>query len=182
MPVWLNFANLFTLVRLALVPVIVRDIIAANHVHALVIFFVAALTDVIDGALARGPSGVTRFGAYLDPIADKCLLSGVFLALGAAEIVPLWFVAVVLGRDLFILTGAIAALGLTKVRQFPPTRSGKLSTFVQIVTAISWMVRDAWPTAVFVAISSAMLWVCATFTIASGLDYARRGVQLFRAR
>ncbi|HXA50950.1 MAG TPA: CDP-alcohol phosphatidyltransferase family protein [Candidatus Acidoferrum sp.] len=182
MPAWVNLANLFTFARLALTPFILRDIIDANHTRALILFFIAALTDVIDGALARGPSGATRFGAYFDPTADKCLMSGVFLALGAAEIVPWWFVAVVLGRDLFILAGALAALGLTKVRQFPPSRWGKLSTFVQIVTAISWMVRDAWPAPVFIAISSAMLWVCATFTVISGLDYARRGTQLFRAR
>jgi cardiolipin synthase len=182
MPAWVNLANLFTFARLALVPFIIRDIVDANHIRALTLFFVAAFTDVIDGALARGPSGATRFGVYFDPIADKCLLSGVFLALGAAEIVPWWFVAVVFGRDLFILAGALAALGLTKVRQFPPSRWGKLSTFVQIVTAISWMVRDAWPTSIFIAISSAILWVCATFTVISGLDYARRGIQLFRAR
>src|SRR5258708_5767131 len=172
MPAWVNLANLFTFARLALVPFILRDIVDANHTRALTLFFIAALTDVIDGALARGPSGATRFGAYFDPIADKCLMSGVFLALGAG----------VLGGDLFILAGAVAAVGLTKVRQFPPSRWGKLSTFVQIVTAISWMVRDAWPAPVFIAISSAMLWVCATFTVISGLDYARLGMQLFRKR
>ena len=182
MPAWLNLANLFTLARLALVPFVLRDIIAGRHERALVLFFVAALTDVIDGALARGRSGKTPFGAYLDPIADKCLMSGVFLALGAAGIVPWWFVAVVLGRDLLIVIGALAVLALTKVRQFPPSRWGKLSTFVQIVTAISWMVRDAWPAPFFVAFSSATLWVCTTFTVASGLDYVRRGMHLFRAR
>jgi len=182
MPAWVNLANLFTFARLAMVPFVLRSIVDGRHVLALTLFFLAALTDVIDGALARGPSGATRLGAYLDPIADKCLMSGVFLALGAAEIVPWWFVLVVFGRDLFILVGALAIMALTKVRQLPPSRWGKLSTFVQIVTAISWMVRNAWPTAVLVAISSAMLWICATFTLASGLDYARRGVHIFRAR
>lgn len=182
MPAWVNLANLFTLSRLALAPFVVGDIVGGRHVRALILFFAAALTDIIDGALARGPSGTSRFGAYLDPIADKCLMSAVFLALGAAEIVPWWFVLVVLGRDLLILVGALYALTLTKVRQFPPSRWGKLSTFVQIVTAISWLVSDAWPAQVLVAISSAMLWVCMAFTIWSGLDYARRGTTLIRAR
>ncbi len=71
MPAWVNLANLFTLFRLALVPFVVGDIIAGRHLRALVLFFVAALTDVIDGALARGPSGTSRVGAYLDPIADN---------------------------------------------------------------------------------------------------------------
>jgi cardiolipin synthase len=182
MPAWVNLANFFTLLRLILVPFVIRAIVDGEHVWALTLFFLAAVTDVIDGALARSSSKATRVGAYLDPIADKCLLSGVFLALGAAEIVPWWFVAVVFGRDLFILIGVLAVMALTKVRAFPPSRWGKLSTFVQIVTAISWVVRNAWPAPVFLLISSAMLWVCAAFTIASGLDYARRIPQLIHAR
>src|SRR5262245_30649721 len=110
MPRWVNLANLFTLARLALVPFIIGDIIHGRHGRALFLFILAAVTDVIDGALARSSSGVTQTGAYLDPIADKCLMSGVFLALGAAGIVPVWFVCVVFGRDLLILTGVLAVM------------------------------------------------------------------------
>ena len=78
MPAWVNLANVFTFARVALVPFILRSIVDGHHVWALTLFFIAAVTDVIDGALARGPSGITTEGAYLDPIADKCLLSGVF--------------------------------------------------------------------------------------------------------
>ncbi len=182
MPAWVNLANFFTLARLALAPFVVRDILGGFHARALLLFFFAAVTDVIDGAVARGHSGATAAGAYFDPIADKCLMSGVFLALGAAGIVPWWFVAIVFGRDLVILTGVLALLALTRVRAFPPSRWGKLSTFVQIVTAVAWMVRDAWPLPVFVAISSATLWVCVAFTVASGLDYVHRGTACLRAR
>jgi len=182
MPRWINLANLFTLLRLALVPFIVSDIIHGLHVRALTLFFIAALTDVIDGALARSASGITQTGAYLDPIADKCLMSGVFLALWAAAIVPGWFVGIVFGRDLMILAGALAVMALTKARKFPPSRWGKLSTFAQIVTATSWMVQNAWPNEVFQGIARATLWVSVAFTIASGVDYMRRGVDLFRAR
>jgi cardiolipin synthase len=163
-----------------LAPFIVGDIIHGLHFRALTLFFIAALTDVIDGAVARA-RGSTAAGAYLDPIADKVLMSGVFLALGAAEIVPWWFVGIVFGRDLLILIGVLAVMALTKVRKFPPSRWGKLSTFVQIVTAICWMTRNAWPGPVLDSISSAMLWICAACTIASGLDYAWRGVHLARA-
>jgi cardiolipin synthase len=182
MPQWVNLANLFTLLRLALVPFIVSDTIHGLHVRALTLFFVAAITDVIDGALARSSSGTTQTGAYLDPIADKCLMSGVFLALWAAAIVPGWFVGIVFGRDLIILAGVLAVLALTKVRKFPPSRWGKISTFAQIATAICWMVQNAWPNEVFLGIARAMLWVSAAFTIASGVDYTWRGVHLFRAR
>src|SRR5215472_9343425 len=121
MPGWLNPANLFTFLRLGLVPFVVRAILQGNHLLALVLFIAAGLTDVVDGALARGFSMVTPSGAYLDPLADKCLLSGIFLALGSSGIVPWWFVALVFGRDLYILVGALAFLSLTKVRKFPPS-------------------------------------------------------------
>ena len=110
MPRWLNLANLVTLGRLAMVPLIVGAIVRADHVRALELFFAAAVTDVIDGALARGPSGVTQFGAYLDPIADKCLMGGVYLALWASGTVPGWFVAIVFGRESSGLTNPELAL------------------------------------------------------------------------
>jgi cardiolipin synthase len=181
MPVWINIANLFTLLRLALVPFVVRAILQGNHLLALVLFIAAGFTDVIDGALARGFSLVTQTGAYLDPLADKCLLSGIFLALGSSGIIPWWFVAVVFGRDLYILVGVLGFLSLTKVRKFPPSIWGKASTFVQISTAVVWLTRNILNGPVLDALSSAMLWVCAVFTVWSGLDYTRRGIQLTRA-
>ena len=182
MPAWVNLANFFTLLRLGMTPWVVQTILEGHHARALAIFFAAALTDVVDGALARGGSGTTQAGAYLDPIADKCLMSGVFLALGAGGTAPWWFVGIVLGRDIYILVAVLGVMGLTKVRRFPPSRWGKISTFVQIATAITWMTRNAWPGAALEAISAVMLWVCAVFTVWSGLHYTWRGIQLVRAR
>src|SRR5689334_18876421 len=136
MPRWLNIANALTLLRLLLVPLIVRDVLDGRHVQALQIFAVAAITDLLDGYLARRLGLATPVGAYLDPIADKCLLSGIFLALAAASLVPRWLVVIIFGRDLYILAGAIVLLTLTPVRKFPPSVWGKLSTFVQIATAV----------------------------------------------
>jgi cardiolipin synthase len=120
-------------------------------------------------------------GAYLDPIADKCLLSGIFLAMGAAGNVPWWFVAVVLGRDIYILVAVVAVMALTKVRKFPPSRWGKISTFVQIATAVTLLVENIWKVALLQAISAAMLWVCVGFAIWSGVHYTFRGAQTIRA-
>ena len=182
MPRWLNLANLFTLLRLILVPYVIAAILGGRHGQALVLFFVAAVTDVLDGALARSYGLATQAGAYLDPIADKCLLSGIFLALGATSSVPWWFVAVVLGRDMYILLAVVAVMAFTKMRKFPPSRWGKISTFAQISTAVAWMVENIWPVPVLHGVSSAMLWVCAGFTIWSGLHYTLHGVQMLRAR
>ena len=164
-----------------LVPFIVRDILAGRHIAALALFAAAAVTDVLDGALARRYGLGTQAGAYLDPIADKCLLSGMFLALGSSGIVPWWFVAIVFGRDLYILLAVFAILGFTKLRKFPPSKWGKVSTLVQVSTVVVWMTRNIFEVRVLVLLSSAMLWVCAAFTIWSGVHYTVRGIRVLRA-
>ncbi len=181
MPRWLNIPNLFTLLRLALVPFVIQSILNGQHFEALALFAAAAATDLMDGAAARHFGSSTPAGAYLDPIADKCLLSGVFLALAAASILPWWFVAIIFGRDLYILLAVAAVMLLTPLRRFPPSVWGKLSTFVQIVTAVAWMARDVLPYRVLDVFSSAMLWPCVGFTIWSGLHYTWRGIQVARA-
>jgi cardiolipin synthase len=180
MPAWVNLANLFTLLRLALVPFVIRAILQGSHRTALVLCVVAGFTDIIDGAIARGLGLASQTGAYLDPIADKCLLSGIFLALGSSGIVPWWFVAVVFGRDVYILVGVLAFIGLTRIRKFPPSIWGKACTFMQISTAVVWMTRNILNLTVLDALSSAMLWVCAVFTIWSGVHYTLRGIQMLR--
>src|SRR4051795_5272547 len=133
MPRWLNLPNFFTLLRVVLTPFVIQAIISGRHMVALELFAIAAFTDILDGAAARRLQLTTRTGAYFDPIADKLLLSGVFLALAAARIVPWWLVAIIFGRDLLILSGVGAVLLFTSVRGFPPSVWGKASTFVQIL-------------------------------------------------
>jgi cardiolipin synthase len=169
-----------TLSRLALTPIIIHAIVAGQHLLALGLFFAAAVTDFLDGFTARRLGIPTPAGAYLDPIADKCLLGGVFIALAVAHIVPLWLVALIFGRDLFILAGTGIVLMFTSVRRFPPSGWGKISTFFQIVTAVAWMARDAFRLPVLDSLASITLWPCAGFTIWSGLDYARRGIGIAR--
>jgi cardiolipin synthase (CMP-forming) len=175
---WVNIANLLTAVRLVLVPFIIAAIIEHHHVRALVLFACAALTDGLDGFAARATGLTTRLGAYLDPIADKCLLSGVFLALAAAGLTPVWFVAIIFGRDFYILAGSVILLWLTRVRSFPPSFWGKASTLVQVSTATVWLAADATASALLETIASAMLWPCAAFTVWSGVHYTWRGLSL----
>ena len=181
MPPWVNVPNLLTLVRLILAPLVIQAILDSRHVLALAIFAAAAFTDYLDGAAARRFGIATQAGAYLDPIADKCLLSGVFLALAVAHIVPRWLVALIFGRDVYILLGVATVMLLTSIRRFPPSIWGKVSTFVQIVTAVIWMARDAFPCPPLNFLSFVSLWPCAACTVWSGLHYTWRGVQLARA-
>ncbi|MBZ5580862.1 MAG: CDP-alcohol phosphatidyltransferase family protein [Acidobacteriia bacterium] len=177
MPRWVNLPNLITLLRLALVPFVIVAVLNGQHVLALTLFVIAGVTDILDGAAARHLGVATQTGAYLDPIADKCLLSGAFLALAAARKVPWWLVAVIFGRDLYILAGAMAFMLLGRARKFPPSVWGKASTFVQILTAVAWMARDVLQTRLSEVVSSAMVWPCAVFTVWSGIHYTWLGLR-----
>jgi cardiolipin synthase len=178
MPRWINAPNLLTLVRLALVPFILRAIFHGDHWLALSLFACAGVTDVLDGALARRFGETTMAGAYLDPVADKCLLSGVFLALAAAGYVPWWFVLIVFGRDLYLVAGTLCIMAATPARKFPPSLWGKAATFVQILTAVTWMARNALQSPVLGGLPTAMLWVSAAFTVWSGIHYTWRELRI----
>ncbi len=178
MPHWWNLANFFTLLRLLLTPLVIYAVVDGRHQLALAFFLIAALTDILDGWAARRPGGSTHVGAYFDPIADKILMSGVFIALAVARLAPWWFVAIVLGRDVYILLGVAVFLVATPVRQFPPSVWGKASTFVQIITVTCWMARDAFPGAALDSLSYGILWPCVAITAWSGLYYTWRGISL----
>lgn len=171
-----NPANLVTLLRLGLAPVVAILIFRGQHLAALILFFCAGMTDVLDGALARRYGGGTAAGAYLDPIVDKVLLSTVYVCLALYTPLPWWLVAIIFGRDILILLAAGVAMTFTTLRKFPPSRWGKLSTFLQLFTAGAWMVRDAWPTIYFDNIARFLVWPAAAATLWSGVHYAWRGL------
>jgi cardiolipin synthase len=181
MPAWLNVPNLFTLLRLLLTPLVIAAIVTGRPTLALALFACAAATDVVDGAIARRLGLATKTGAYLDPVADKCLLSGVFVALAVAGMAPRWFVAIVFGRDLYLLCAVAILLKLTPIRSFPPSVWGKACTFAQICTAVVWMARNMLEFPLLNVLAPAMLWSCAGFTLWSGLHYTWRGMQVARA-
>ena len=168
--------NLLTASRLALAPFAVRAILHAQFRAALAMFFVAAMTDVFDGLLARWLHVETRTGALLDPAADKILLSAVYLAMGLSGLAPWWLVALVFGRDILIVLMASAARLFTRYREFPPSVWGKLSTFLQMLAAGAVMVAGAWP--VLGIRISVFLWAAAAATVWSGLAYLWRGVTM----
>jgi cardiolipin synthase len=180
MPNWLNPPNMLTLLRLALVPAVLQAVLSRRHALALGLFFVAAASDGLDGALARRFQWTTAVGAYLDPIADKALFSGIFVALALAGDVPFWLVAIIFGRDLLILLACAFVLWLTPVRKFPPSFWGKLSTILQALTAAAWLARNALPLNEMDALARALVGPTAVFTVWSGIHYGWRGVRMVR--
>ena len=171
-----NLPNLFTLARLVLAPFIASDILRGHYSRAIILLFAAGFTDVIDGYLARRLKASTPAGAYFDPIADKILLSVIYVSLGLAAAMPWWMVGVVFGRDILILAMAAYGLWFTSLRKFPPSVWGKISTFFQIAAALVVMGdRAGIPAPVTLALCLMLVG-----TIVSGLHYMWRGLVMLR--
>ena len=142
-----------------MVPVLVWQ---AGTPLGLALFLITAFTDILDGYLARRFGWGSKLGSYLDPIADKLMMSSLFVALAYGGIFPWWLVTIVLGRDVAITVGGVILMQCTTLRAFPPTMAGKLSTFVQIVTVAFAMA----------GFSNEYFWyVTATFAFGSGVQY-----------
>jgi cardiolipin synthase len=179
---WLTIPNLFTFVRILMTPAILVELARGQFLLAGWLFGVAAFTDVLDGAVARSFGGETRFGQYLDPIADKILLSGIYVGLAIAGAAPVWVVLVIFARDLWILLLSAIALRFTKFRNLEPSNWGKASTFLQIMTAVAVVGANAYHDEVLAQVSKALLWGVAGLAAISGTDYSFRGIAWLRHR
>ncbi len=130
--------NQLTLLRLSIIPFLALAILDAHYHRALVLLVIAGLSDGLDGFLARRFGLRTQLGAYLDPIADKLLLSTLFLVLTHMGLVPLHITLMVFSRDLGILIVAALLYNTVNMRDFSPSIFGKANTLAQImaVTAV----------------------------------------------
>lgn len=136
--------NLLTLLRLFIIPFLVIEILNGRWELALSLFMFAGFSDGMDGLLARLLNQRTRLGQYLDPIADKLMLSTLFLVLTHVGLVPSYVTILVFSRDLGILVISIVLFMTNTLRDFRPSILGKLNTLVQIVGVTTIMVWQVW--------------------------------------
>lgn len=179
---WLTLANAVTLVRVLLTPVVVAAVIQGRHREAAAWFALAAFTDFLDGLLARSRHAVSSAGQYFDPIADKLLLSGVFVALAVEGSLPRWFLALVLGRDLALVIASAIAMRVSSYNDYTPTIWGKISTVLQILAAVTIMVSNAEGSQTYSGAARATVWAAALGTAWSAVHYTWRGVMFFVRR
>ena len=162
--------NAICVARIALVLPSVVALLAGRYELTLLLFGVAAVSDGLDGWLAKTFGWTSRLGKILDPIADKLLLVSVFLALAWLGRVPIWLAATVVLRDLLIVVGAAAYHFLIGYIEGHPTPVSKLNTLLQLTFVLAVIADAAWP-----SVPPAMLvgLGAATFvtTVISGLDY-----------
>ena len=155
-------------------PLIVAAILNGLYDRALVLCFIAGWTDAFDGWTARWLNAESKFGLVLDPLADKVMQVGVFLALGVVGLVPVWLVVIVFGRDLLIVAMAAIFLMSGRKAEFPPSIWGKISTIIQIATAVFVLGRVGLP------MEPMSLAATAVATVWSGAHYCWRAFRWVR--
>ena len=162
--------NLICVLRMALTVPIVMLMVDGNYALTLALFAVAAVSDVLDGFLAKTFGWTSELGKILDPLADKILLVSVFITLACIGLVPAWLAAVAVTRDLVISFGAIAYLKLFGPVEGKPTVVSKLNTLLQLayVIAVVWHAAFAgFPEWAILALGALVL----VTTVVSGLHY-----------
>ena len=170
----MNLPNSLTILRILLIPVFIGLLLHELHNYALGVIILAGITDALDGIIARMANQRTKLGAYLDPLADKLLLTASFATLAMIHLVPLWVAILVVSRDLILLMGTLLAQ-LTDLRlDITPTVWGKATTVLQLAYVILLLLVSAlqsdprsleW-----------LLYPVAGLTLFSGLQYLYRGV------
>ncbi len=170
--------NLLTITRIFLTPLIVWFVFQGRLNSAFMVFFLAGMTDAADGFIARYFNQKSRFGAYVDPVADKILLVSLFITLWYIGLVPIWLLFITTGRDVMIV-GGFCKLYFSGVRvEIRPLVSSKANTFFQLLTVFLLLGRDLCrlPRPAY----TGLFLVTAAFSIYSALRYLSIGMALQR--
>ena len=164
--------NLLTLVRICIAPFLVVAILQGEYTLGFALFVAAGLTDALDGALARVLKQRSTLGQYLDPVADKLLLSTLFLVLMYKRLIPPAVTVLVFGRDVGILLVSAILYAAAGRREFHPSIFGKANTVAQIAAVAAVLLHQLTPVAWVGFLRIAALDATIFLTVASGLHYA----------
>ncbi len=179
-----SIPNVFSLTRILLIPVFCVAVLQGRTKAALIVFLIASGTDFLDGASARLLNQRTKLGSLLDPAGDKLFMTAAFIilaipALNAPNLLPIWLTAIVIGRDVMLVTGAVVLYVKIGRTSFPPSLMGKGSTVWQftallLVLLFNTLGKEA----------GFLIWIyaiTALSTILAGGDYVRKGLTWMRA-
>jgi len=175
----LNLPNALTIARIVIIPVFIIAIIYKKYDYALYLFIIAALTDALDGFIARRTNQKTELGTLLDPLADKFLLVTSFIIFSINGWVPKWLTITVISRDIIVVIGWILVYLITGTSNVKPTRTGKAAIAMQLIL-LCYVLLDI-NIGILPDIQGALIWITAALTIISGLHYIYRGFKLTHA-
>jgi cardiolipin synthase len=162
---------------MGLVPLFIIAVLEGQSLRALVLFLLAGLTDALDGFIARFANQQSLLGAYLDPIADKILLTSAYIALTIPSLnhgvqIPVWITVLVIARDLLMVAVALILYLAVGVRKFPPSILSKINTATQVAAVLVVLLSALLPD--LESIATTLLYLVAVLTVSSGLHYVIR--------
>lgn len=175
----MNIPNLITMLRIILVPVIVIFLIDGQLLPALLVFLLAGIGDGLDGFFARALNQQTRLGAFLDPLADKLLLTTIYIVMAFCRLAPGWLAVLVASRDLLIVSGLGIMAWYGLFPRMRPTVDSKITTFLQIVTMAYLLGHQYLPDRQWLTVL--LLATTGGFTVFSGLRYIIIGFRLLES-
>jgi len=170
----MKLANIITILRIILVPIFLVILLTEmenKEIFALIVFVVASISDGIDGYIARKYNQITELGKFLDPIADKLLISAALLALVYLEVVETWIAAIIILREIFIL--AFRFYFFVKDSQFSASWLAKKKTLLQIISISILIIYNKVPvySDIVKEIGTWLLYLAAFLTVYSGVEY-----------
>jgi cardiolipin synthase len=180
----LTYANQLTILRMIFIPCFVLLIIYNHPRYAMLVFILAGVTDGLDGLLARILKQKTVLGSFLDPMADKLLLTSAFITLTIPSVpvafhIPIWLTVTSISRDLLIALAALIIHLQTSHTEFPPSFLGKCTTAAQLTMVATAMLANLTPAVL--PILDPLVYATLLVTIASGLHYFYRSVMVIEA-
>jgi cardiolipin synthase len=171
-----NVPNIITAFRAFMIPAFIIAIFYRNFELATWIFLLAAVSDAVDGFLARKLNQVTTIGVILDPIVDKLLINSAFVMLSYIDkIIPVWLTILVLSRDVLIIVGGWLLTVFGKVKRIKPSILGKLTAFFQFFTVFITLISLNFR--VPAEFLKGLYLTTAAFTVASAVGYTVKGIR-----
>lgn len=171
-----NLPNILTIARILLLPFFATSLIYGNYQYALILFLAAAITDILDGLIARIKKQTTDFGSILDPVADKFLMITSFIVMSVYGWIPKWLTITVISRDLIVVTGWLILYFVTHNKKVEPGILGKAANFLQFCLVGLILISINTKNASFVPES--YLIAVAALTAASGVLYIYKGLKI----
>jgi len=167
----LTAPNQITLLRLIFIPFVIITVLDDNWPWALGLLIAAGLSDALDGLLARTLHQQTLLGQYLDPLADKLLLSSLFLVLSVVKKIPWKYTVLVFSRDVCIVATAVVLYATVGFRDFRPSIFGKINTVCQIAAVFFVILAQVVPVSSVLLLEKVFLYATFIFTLVSGIHY-----------
>ncbi|MBZ4663493.1 MAG: pgsA [Caloramator sp.] len=176
----MNLANKITISRIFLVPLFLFFLLVKipyGNWIATIIFIIAALTDSLDGYIARNRNQITKFGKFLDPLADKLIVTAALVALVERQIIPSWLVVIILARE-FAITG-LRAVAASEGNVIAASNWGKFKTVTQIIAIIAALIELKYKE---FNIYIYLMYIATIITIISGIDYIKKNRKFINSK